>query len=111
MTVQSKKLVAAAQASNSQTTVYTAPTLTRTIIDKCSGYNGTAGPVTLGINLVDSGGTASSTNLLMSKSIAAGEAYTFPEIVGHVLEAGDFVSVIAGAATSIVFRMSGREVS
>lgn len=111
MSVTAKPLVTAAYAANSQTTVYTAPTATRTIIDKCTGYNGTAGAVTLGINIVPLSGSAAAANLIMSKSIAAGEAYTFPEVVGHVLEAGGFVSVVAGSANSIVFRMSGREVS
>lgn len=111
MTVTARPLVTAAYASNSQTTVYTAPAGTRTIIDKCGAYNGTGGAVTLTINVVPSGGSASAVNVVMSKSIGAGEAYLFPEIVGHVLETGGFVSVLAGAASSIVFRMSGREVT
>lgn len=111
MSVVSKPLFTAAYASNSQTTVYTTPAGTRTIIDKCSGYNGTASAVTLAVNLVPSGGSAGATNLIMLKSIPAGEAYTFPQVVGHVLEAGGFISVIAGSASSIVLRVSGREVS
>lgn len=39
------------------------------------------------------------------------EVYTFPEIVGQVLNAGDFISTIAGTATSVNIRASGREVS
>ena len=109
MTTTSKPLVTAAYASNAQTTVYTAGTGVRTIIDKCTGYNGTGGAVALTINLVASGGSAAATNVCVSKSIAAGETYTFPEIVGHVLESGGLISVIAAAATSIVLRISGRE--
>ena len=111
MTTTSKPIVVAAYASNAQTTVYTCGTGTRTIIDKFTGSNVTAGTVTLAINLVPNAGTASAANRIVSKSLAAGETYTFPEIVGHVLEAGGFVSVIAGAATSIVIRASGREVT
>ena len=42
---------------------------------------------------------------------AAGETYTFPEIVGHSLAPSGFISTIAGAATSISIRASGREVT
>jgi arginine repressor len=110
MTVTAKCLVEGTIASNAQTTYYTA-TGVRTILDKLTGYNYTAGAVTLAVNLVASGGAAGAANLVVLKTLSAGETYTFPEIVGHVLNAGDFVSTIAGAATSVVIRLSGREVS
>jgi hypothetical protein len=110
MSVVAKPLITAKHAENAQTTQYTA-TGVRTIIDKFSAYNGTGGAVTLAVNLVAVSGAAGASNLIMSKSINAGEAYTFPEVVGHVLEAGGFISTLAGAATSIVIRASGREVS
>jgi hypothetical protein len=109
MTTTSKPLVTAQYAANAQTTYYTAGTGVRTILDKFTAYNGTAGAVSLTVNLVPSGGAAAATNVQVLKSIAAGETYTFPEIVGHVLEAGGFVSMIASAATSLVIRVSGRE--
>jgi len=110
LSVIAKPLFTAQYSSNAQTTYYTA-TGVRTIIDKFTGYNGTAGAVTLAVNLVASGGAAAATNLIVLKSLAAGETYNFPELVGHVLEAGGFISAIAGAATSVVIRASGREVS
>jgi hypothetical protein len=108
VTVTAKCLLQAKQAENAQTTQYTATN--RVIIDKFTGVNGSGAVVTLAVNVVASGGAAGASNLLITKSFAAGEAYTFPEITGHVLEAGDFVSTVAGAATSIVIRMSGREI-
>lgn len=111
MTVVAKSLLEAKYAENAQTTQYTAGTGTRTILDKFTAYNGTVGAVTLAINVVPSGSAAGASNLLVSKSLAAGETYTFPEVIGQVLNSGDFVSTIAGAATSIVIRMSGREVT
>ena len=110
MTTTARPLFTAQYAANSQTTYYTSSGV-RTIIDKMTGYNGPAGAVPLAVNLVASAGTAAATNLLGLRPLAAGETYTFPEIVGHVLEAGGFISVIAGAATSIVIRSSGREVT
>lgn len=110
MTTTAKALLESKYAENSQTTQYTASGV-RAIIDKFSAYNGTGGAVTLAVNLVPSGGSAGASNLKVSKSLLAGETYTFPEIVGHVLNPGDFISTIAGAATSLVIRVSGREVS
>lgn len=109
MSTVSKPLVTAAYAADSQTTIYTAPAGTRTIIDKFSAYSPAGG--TLTINIVPSGGTASAANILEAKTLTAGETYTFPGIVGQVLEAGGFISVIAGAASTVVRRVSGREVT
>ena len=110
MTVTAKCLLEAKIAENAQTTQYTA-TGVRTIIDKFTGYNYSGAAVTLAVNLVASAGAAGAANLVTLKTLSAGETYTFPEIVGHVLNAGDFVSTLAGAATSIVIRISGREIT
>lgn len=110
MTVTAKCLIDSKYAENSQTTQYTA-TGVRTILDKFTAYNGTAGAVTLAVNIVASGGTAGASNLKVLRTVAAGETYTFPEIVGQVLNSGSFISTIAGAATSLVIRASGREVT
>lgn len=110
MTVTARPIVNAGYAPNAETTVYTANGV-RTIIDKFTAYNGTAGAVTLTVKLVPSGGTAGATNIVVLKSLSAGETYTFPEVVNHSLEAGGFISVLASAASSIVIRVSGREIS
>jgi hypothetical protein len=111
MTVTAKTLIASKNAENSQTTQYTASGV-RTIIDKFTATNYAAGAVTLSINLVTLADTAGNQNLTVkTKSLAAGETYTFPEIVGHILNPGDFISTIASAATSINIRSSGREIT
>lgn len=112
MSVNAKALFEPVQAANVQTTQYTAPPGIRTIIDKLTGTNTTGAPATLTINLVPSAGTAAATNTIVpAKTLQPGEAYTFPEIVGHVLNAGDFISTLAGTAAAITIRASGREVS
>lgn len=112
MTVTVKNIVPAKQAENAQTTQYTATTATKCIIDKFTATNTTAAAVTLSINLVPLAGAAAAGNRLLSlKGIAAGETYTCPEVVGQVLEAGGFISTLAGAATSITIMASGREVT
>jgi 3-deoxy-D-manno-octulosonic acid (KDO) 8-phosphate synthase len=111
MTVTVKVLIPAKQAENLQTTQYTA-TNAKAIIDKFTATNTSAGNVTLSVNLVTSGGSAGVSNLVVdARSIAPDETYTFPELVGQVLDAGGFISTIASAATSLTIRASGREIT
>lgn len=111
MSVTAKSLFAPNQAPNANTTQYIA-TGVRCILDKFTGTNTTAGAVSLTVFLVPSAGAAGVTNTIVSaRSLAAGECYTFPEIVGHVLNAGDFLVTLASAAASITVRGSGREVT
>ena len=111
MTVIAKPLATSDYAPAVQTTVYTAGTSTRTIIDKCTAYNGSVSAVPITVNIVPSAGTAGADNVIAVKAVSAGETYTFPEVVGHVLETGEFVSIVAGSASALVFRMSGREIT
>lgn len=112
MTVTAKPLINAKQAEDAQTTQYTTPTGTRAIVDKFTATNTSAGAVTLSVNIVASAGAAGDGNLIVkTKTLAAGETYTFPEIVGQVLNPGDFISTIASAATAVTIRASGREVT
>ena len=111
MTVTVKVLIPAKTAETSQTTQYSASNVT-TIIDKFTATNFSASAATISVNLVTSGDTAGNQNLITkTKTLAASEVYTFPEIVGQVLIAGGFISTIAGTATAINIRASGREVS
>lgn len=111
MTVTVKNLIPAKQAENTQTTQYTA-TNCKAIIDKFTATNTSAGNVTISVNLVISGGSASASNLIVdTRAIAPDETYTFPELVGQVLESGSFISTIASAATSLTIRASGREIT
>lgn len=111
MTVTVKVLIPAKTVESSQTTQYSASNVT-TIIDKFTATNYSASAATISVNLVTSGDTAGNQNLITkAKTLAASEVYTFPEIVGQVLIAGGFISTIAGTATAINIRASGREVS
>jgi hypothetical protein len=111
MTVTVKNIIPRKQAENSQTSQYTA-TNCKTIIDKFTVTNTTAGAVAFSVNLVASGDTAGASNLIVStKSIAAGECYTCPELVGQTLESAGFISTLAGAATSLTISASGREIT
>jgi len=111
MTVSVSVLIPAKIAENTQTTQYTSTGVT-TLIDKFTATNYSASAATLSINLVSSGDTSGNQNLIVkTRSLLAGETYTFPEIVGTVLESGGFISTIASAATSVNMRASGIEVT
>lgn len=109
MTTTIKNIIPAKNAEAAQTTQYTASGV-KTIIDKFTVSNTTAGNVTMAVNLVAEGGTAGTGNRIMSRTIAAGEVYTCPELVGHVLNVGGFISTLAGA-TGLTIKASGREVT
>ena len=111
MTVTVKNLVPAVIAAATQTTQYTAVNVT-TIIDKFTATNYSAAAATISVNLVTNGDTAGNQNLISkTKTLQPAEVYTFPELVGQVLNPGGFISTIAGTAASINIRVSGREVS
>lgn len=111
MTVTAKVLIPAKIAEASQTTQYTATNVT-TIIDKFTATNYSASAATISVNLVTSGGSAGNDNLITkTKSLQPAEVYTFPEIVGQILAPSGFISTIAGTATAINIRASGREVT
>ena len=111
MTVTVKVLIPAKIAEATQTTQYTATGVT-TIIDKFTATNYSAVAATISINLVTAADTAGNQNLITkTKTLQPAEVYTFPEIVGQVLSPSGFISTIAGTATSINIRASGREVT
>jgi hypothetical protein len=111
MAVNIKVLIPAKIAENTQTTQYTATNVS-TIIDKFTATNYSASAATISVNLVTQFDSAGNQNLVIkAKTLLPSETYTFPELVGHVLQPGGFISTIAGTASAINIRSSGREVS
>jgi len=113
MTVTAKNLVSAKFVENTQTTQYTVGSnITSTIIDKFTATNISGSTATISVNLVTGSDTAGDQNLITkTKSLAASEVYTFPELVGQILPNTAFISTLASAADSINIRVSGREIS
>jgi hypothetical protein len=111
MTVTVKVLIPAKIAESAQTTQYTASGVT-TIIDKFTATNYSASSATISVNLVTGATAAGDANLITkTKTLQPSEVYTFPELVGQVLMPSSFISTIAGTASAINIRSSGREVS
>ena len=98
-------------AENAQTTQYTSDNA-KTIIDKFTVTNVSANNVDFSCNLVASGDTAGNNNLIVdARTVAAGETYTCPELIGQVLEASGFISTLAGALNSLTISASGRVIT
>lgn len=111
MTITVSVLIPAKIAENTQQTQYTSNGV-KTIIDKFTATNYSASAATISVNIVTTAGTAGNENLITkTKSLQPSEVYTFPEIVGQVLNAGDFISTIAGTASAINIRASGRQIT
>ena len=111
MAVNVKVLIPAKIAENTQVTQYTAQNVSA-IIDKFTATNFSASAATLSVNLVTQFDSSGNQNLIIkNKTLLPSETYTFPELVGHVLQPGGFISTIAGTASAINIRSSGREVS
>jgi hypothetical protein len=111
MAVIVKVLIPAKTAENSQTTQYTAHGVSA-IVDKFTATNYSASAAALSVNLVTLADTAGNQNLITkTKTLQPAETYTFPELVGHVLSPGSFISTLAGTASAINIRCSGREVT
>ena len=111
MTVIVKNIVPGKTVEATQTTQYTANNVT-TIIDKFTATNYSATAATISVNLVTVAGSAGNSNLITkTKTLQPSEVYTFPELVGQVLNNGDFISTIAGTASAMNMRVSGRAVT
>ncbi len=111
MTVAVKVLVPAKTAEAAQTTQYTANGVTA-LIDKFTATNYSGSAATISVNLVTAAGSAGNDNLIVkTKTLQPAETYTFPELVGAALALGGFISTLAGTASAVNIRVSGREIT
>lgn len=111
MTVNVAVIIPAKIAESVQTTQYTSTGAT-TIIDKFTATNYSAAAATISINLVTyTYGTGNDNLIVKTHTIQPGMTYTFPEIVGFALGSGDYISTLAGTASSINIRASGRVIT
>lgn len=111
MSVVISNIIPAKVAEAAQTTQFTSAGV-QTIIDKFTATNFSGSAATISVNLITPSGAAGNDNLIVkTKTLQPNETYTFPELVGHVLPDGGFISTIAGTASAINIRASGRLVS
>lgn len=110
MSTTNSVLIPSKIAVATDTTQYTSTGVT-TIIDKFTAYNYDSVTRSISVNLVAAGDTVGNKNLMKTASILAGQSYQFPEVVGHTLEAGGYISTKASNATGITIRSSGRKLT
>lgn len=108
MAVTISNIIPAKTAESTQVTQYTSAGV-QTIIDKFTATNYSTNAATISVNLVSASGSAGNDNLIVkTKTLQPAETYTFPELVGHVIPNNGFISTIAGTASAINIRASGR---
>lgn len=111
MTVTVKTLIPPKQLEATQTTQYTA-TSVKALIDKATVTNTDTVNRTFRVNIVQLGGSATNANLIIDdRTVVPGETYLCPELIGHELDPGAFISTVASAATALTLRVSGREIT
>lgn len=109
MTTTPKALIESKFAETAETAQYPS-TDCKTSIDKFTATNVTALNATIAVSIVPAAGTAGPSNRIgFTKTIPPGKVDLFPELVGHILESGDYISTLAGTASAIVIRSSGRQ--
>ena len=96
-------------AENTQAEQYRVQTNTQIIIDKFTATNTSAANIEFSVNLIASGGSAASSNLVLNgRVIAAGESYLCPEIIGQILEDDGYISTICDTLSALTISASAR---
>jgi hypothetical protein len=96
------------QLAASETAQYTAATAHWVKVGSATIANTSGSAVTVSISVVKSGGSAGSTNRVVSAyPLAAGDDTVLTELVDVFLGPGDFISALASAATSVALVVSG----
>lgn len=96
------------QLAATETTQYTGPASSAVKIATASLTNTSGSAVTVSVSVLKTGQTADGTHRVLSGySLAAGDSTVLNELAGVFLGPGDFISAIAGAATSVTLVVSG----
>lgn len=106
------KAITGAQLTASAATYYgPVAANTKAIPKKLTFTNTDTSARTVTVYLVPSGGTAGTTNILISaRSIGAGETYDCFEVVGQVLLTGGFIQALADVAAKVTINGAVAEV-
>lgn len=111
MAVNIRELIPAIQVAATATTYATSSNCV-TRFDSFTLTNNDTVVQTVTVHVIPSGGTASAVNkIINAKSLAPGECYTCPEMVGKAIKAGAFVQALASTAGKVTLHASGIEVT
>ena len=100
------------QPEATDTTLYTSGANTRTKIMAASVVNDTTTTRYISFHRVPSGSSVGDTNIIINRKIVGSrESVALWELLGQVLEPGDFLSAIAEAAEELTVHISGISVT
>lgn len=104
-------LIPAKQLESIQSTQYTANGKTG-LIDKFTLTNIKNVNVTVSINIVSQNSTPMDSNLILKeKTIRPGYTDLLPELSGHVITPGSYISTLVSLSEALTVKCSGREIS
>lgn len=106
MAITIRRLFAPLQLAGSAATIVTA-TNEKIVITEATALNTTAGAITFTVHISDNATETDANMKIKAKSLAAGETYLCPELIGAVIPSGGTIRAFASAATSISFEASG----
>ena len=111
MTVTPLCIIQSVVVTGSDASIYTSPANTATIVDQFTATNTDSSNHTLNVNIIPSGGSVGSGNLVISAiTVNANSTLGLTALQNQILNAGDIISVKASAASDIIVRASGRQV-
>ena len=100
------------QPGATNTTLYTSGANTRTKVMAASVVNDTTTTRYISFHRVPSGSSAGDVNIIINrKTVGSRESVALWELLGQVLEPGDFLSAIAEAAGELTVHISGISVT
>lgn len=111
MAITVKNIVPSRFLPAAQTTIYRAINC-KTVIDKFTATNTSIDPVVVSVNIVASGKIPEALNtIILNKSLQSYETYSFPDLVGQVLEPNDYISTVCSTEGVLSVTSSGREIT
>lgn len=111
MTTTALALIPDATLTGADANYYTCPANTTTVFKRSVFTNTSANAVTVTVNVVRSGGSSATTNVIVpGKAVAPNDTYVSPEMAGLTLGAGDSIHAQAGTSGVINFMASGIQI-
>ncbi|WP_109477711.1 hypothetical protein [Paraburkholderia sp. C35] len=111
MTTTALSLIPDATLTTSDAAYYTSPNNTTSVLKRTVFTNTSASAVTVTVNVVRSGGSSVTTNVIIPPyAIAAGKTYVSPELAGMTLGPGDSIHALASANSAINMMSSGIQI-
>lgn len=111
MTTTALALVPDATLTASDAIYYPCPSNTTANVKRAVFTNTSASAVTITVNIVRSGGTSGTSNILIpGKAIAPNDTYVSPEMAGLTLQAGDAIHAQASTSGVVNLMVSGIQI-